>query len=196
MNFLSEKKEFQSLASQFGGIRQLAFVPADFDSALKFWTEVMGVGPFFYLEHIPLHNVRYRGELIDYDCSAAIAFWGDIEIELLRQHNEGDSILTEWLRSGREGLHHVRIQADDFEEGRRAFEALGAEPVQEAALPGGSAYIMYDMKGDGPIVEMSWLDPQFEQLFAYMKRAAKEWDGQDPLRPIPPEEEWAGKEKA
>ena len=30
-----------------GEVMQLAYVPADFDGALKFWIETMGAGPFF-----------------------------------------------------------------------------------------------------------------------------------------------------
>ena len=37
-----------------GEIMQLAFVPDDFDAAVKHWTQVMGVGPFFLMEGIHL----------------------------------------------------------------------------------------------------------------------------------------------
>jgi len=178
------------LSHTLGPIKQLAFVPQDFEASIKYWTEIMGVGPFFYLEHISLEDVFYRGEQIEYDCSAAIAFWGDMEIELLRQHNEGPSILMDFIEAGREDLHHMRLGVDDLQGARDQLEAMGGKLIQSAILPGSGAYFMMEMPGPGPIIELSMLEPRFEKLWAYMKKAADTWDGTDPLRAIPPEAEW------
>jgi len=32
----------------FGEMRQVAFVVRDLDQALRYWTETLGVGPFFF----------------------------------------------------------------------------------------------------------------------------------------------------
>ncbi len=183
--------ETMLIPQRYGAIRQLAFVPRDFDAAIEFWTKTMGVGPFFYLEHIPLEDVIYKGKQIEYDCSAAIAYWGDMEIEILRQHNPGPSILTDWIEKGREGVHHVRLTVDDLETARQEFEGLGGTVIQSARLPGGGEYIMMDMPGPAPTIELSVLHPRFIRLWEYMKRASQQWDGSDPLRPVPPEDQWA-----
>ena len=47
--------------TDLGEVMQLAYVPADFDGALKFWIEVMGAGPFFALDHVQLTDLKYRG---------------------------------------------------------------------------------------------------------------------------------------
>jgi catechol 2,3-dioxygenase-like lactoylglutathione lyase family enzyme len=177
-------RALERIPARYGAIRQLAFVPHDFDAALAFWTRTMGVGPFFHLEHIAFEEVLYRGKGIDYDTSAAVAFWGDIEIELLRQHDDTPSMLTEWLDTGSEGVHHIRLQLPDLAEARQTFLALGAEVVQEARLPGGSAYAMVAMPYPSPLIELSYLDPAFDEIFALMKQAARDWDGSLPLRPI------------
>ena len=60
--------------AQLGRVMQLAFVPADLEGAVKFWTETMGAGPFFAMEHIQLESVRYRGAPANIDwiaCSAS-----------------------------------------------------------------------------------------------------------------------------
>ena len=44
-----------------GPVMQLAWLPSDFDAALRHWTQVMGVGPFFMMENIQLAEMRYRG---------------------------------------------------------------------------------------------------------------------------------------
>ena len=50
--------------SSLGEIMQLAFVPSDFDAAVKYWTEVMGVGPFYLIENIHLDGMKYKGSLL------------------------------------------------------------------------------------------------------------------------------------
>jgi hypothetical protein len=135
----------ERVPARYGATRQLAFVPRDFDAALAFWTGRMGIGPFFHLENIIFEEVRYRGQPIDYRSSAAVAFWGDIEIMLLQQHDNAPSMLTEWLSAGSHGVHHVRLQVPDLAEARQTFADLGGEIVQEARLPGGSAYVMVAM---------------------------------------------------
>jgi hypothetical protein len=77
---------------------QFAFVPKDFDAAVKHWTETMGVGPFYLIENNLLGEGKYLGE--PYHCvfSIAIAYWGDMQIELVRQENDAPSIYR-----GREG---------------------------------------------------------------------------------------------
>ena len=71
-----------------GPCEQFAYVPSDFDAALKYWTETMGVGPFFLFENITLENMRYRGEPTDARFSVAMAYWNDIQIELFRPEND------------------------------------------------------------------------------------------------------------
>ena len=53
-------------------LRQLAYVVRDLDSALKYWTEVLEVGPFFKLEHLALDNQRYRGSPSNADITVAL----------------------------------------------------------------------------------------------------------------------------
>ena len=47
-------------------LRQLAYVVRDLDSALKYWTEVLKVGPFFKLEHLALFNAVLLTTALDH----------------------------------------------------------------------------------------------------------------------------------
>lgn len=67
-----------------GDIVQIAYLPSDFDAAVKYWTETMGVGPFFVLQNVHLGEMKYLGEPTDAVFSIAIGYWGDIQIELIR----------------------------------------------------------------------------------------------------------------
>lgn len=43
-------------------VRQLGYFVSDLDEALKYWTEVLKVGPFFKMENAALDNQVYRGD--------------------------------------------------------------------------------------------------------------------------------------
>ncbi|MBS0408577.1 MAG: VOC family protein [Proteobacteria bacterium] len=166
-----------------GEVMQLAYVPADFDAALAFWTGTMGAGPFFALDHVQLEAVKYRGAPAQIDFSMALGYWGDIQIELIRQHNDAPSIYRAWRDEGREGLHHVCILVDDMDQARTACAEAGAAVVQEARVPGGGEVIYVDTGGGpGTMVEILKPAPGGRDFFAMMREAARNWDGADPLR--------------
>lgn len=163
---------------------QMAFVPGDIDAALSFWTKVMGVGPFFHLPHIAYKAARYRGEPSNVDFSVFIGYWGDIQIELIKQHCGSPSIYKAWLDEGREGLHHVCILVDDMAEARAACAAAGARVEQEIVLDGGEAIYVDTGGGPGTMVEILQPMPGFAELCAMMRDAASSWDGSEPVRSL------------
>lgn len=165
-----------------GDIMQLAYVPADFDAALAHWLK-MGAGPFFALDHVVLEDVRYRGAPADIDFSMVLGYWGDLQIELIRQHNDAPSIYSSWRDAGREGLHHVCILAEDMGVARAAVAAAGATVEQEAKIPGGGEVIYVDTGGGpGTMVEILQSGPGNREFFAFMREAARNWDGVEPVR--------------
>ena len=48
-----------------GPTRQLGFVVPDIEEAMRHWSDVMGVGPFFIMENIALADMRYMGQPTD-----------------------------------------------------------------------------------------------------------------------------------
>ncbi len=170
--------------ADLGEVMQLAFVPADFDAALKHWIEVMGAGPFFALDHVKLDDLRYRGAPTAVDFSMVIGHWGDLQIELIRQHNRAPSIYQDWRDAGREGLHHVCILVDDMARARETCAAAGAVVAQEGSLQGGGEVIYVEPGGDAPTVEILKSGPGGPAFFKMMREAARGWDGADPVRPL------------
>jgi catechol 2,3-dioxygenase-like lactoylglutathione lyase family enzyme len=172
-----------SLIATLGTVMQMAYVPKDFDAALRHWTQTMGVGPFFSLEHISLPNCRYEGRPSDIDFSIAIAYWGDIQIELVRQHNDAPSIYKRWRDEGREGLHHVCIVVDDMAHARAVCAAAGARVAQEGEVAGGGEVIYVDAGGGpGGLIELIQLPRSTLDGFAAMREVCRHWDGRDPVR--------------
>jgi catechol 2,3-dioxygenase-like lactoylglutathione lyase family enzyme len=171
-----------SVAS-LGEIMQLAYVPADFDGTLKFWIETMGAGPFFALDHVKLEDLKYRGQPADIDFSMVLGYWGDLQIELIRQHNDAPSIYEAWRDKGQEGLHHVCILVDDMMEARRTVADAAGIVAQEGKLIGGGEVIYVDTGGGpGTMVEILKPGPGGREFFAMMREAARGWDGTNPVR--------------
>ena len=166
-----------------GEVMQLAYVPADFDATLEFWIVTMGAGPFFALDHVKLDDVKYRGAPSDIDFSMGIGYWGNIQIEIIHQHNDAPSIYKEWRDASREGLHHVCILVDDMANARAAVTDAGGVIAQEGKLPNGGEVIYVDTGGGpGTMVEILKPAPGGREFFAMMRDAAKKWDGSNPVR--------------
>jgi len=166
-----------------GEVMQLAFVPDDFDAAIEHWTKVMGVGPFFLIENIHLDGMKYRGEPTDAVFTLALAYWGDIQIELIRPENGAPSIYTGDY-AATEGLHHVCILTEDIAAARQTCDAQGAEVVIEGNF-GTSKVIYVDPgQGTGHLVEILQQDQDGPDLFAIIKAAGENWDGSDPVRTL------------
>jgi methylmalonyl-CoA/ethylmalonyl-CoA epimerase len=169
--------------TSLGEIMQLAYVPADFDATLKFWIETVGAGPFFALDHVKLNDVKYRGAPVEIDFSMVIGYWGDLQIELIRQHNDVPSIYKAWRDDGSEGLHHVCLLVDDMAHARAVCAAAGARVAQEGFVPNGGEVIYVDTGGGpGTMVEILKPGPGSREFFAMMRDAARGWDGSDPVR--------------
>jgi methylmalonyl-CoA/ethylmalonyl-CoA epimerase len=169
--------------ASLGEIMQLAYVPEDFDATLKFWIETVGAGPFFALDHVRLDDVKYRGAPVEIDFSMVIGYWGDLQIELIRQHNDAPSIYKAWRDDGAQGLHHVCILVDDMAHARAVCADAGAVVAQEGVVPNGGEVIYVDTGGGpGTMVEILKPGPGSREFFAMMRDAARGWDGSDPVR--------------
>jgi methylmalonyl-CoA/ethylmalonyl-CoA epimerase len=166
--------------SAIGPVMQIAFVPADFDAAIRHWTETMGVGPFFLIENIALEDMRYLGEPSDCIFTIGLAYWGDMQVELIRQENHAPSIYQA-CEGG--ALHHTCVLTDNIEVARGIALAAGATILVEAKV-GDDGAVLYVDTGGGPgsIVEILQPASGSDALFALIKDASVGWDGSDPVR--------------
>ena len=167
--------------SALGDVMQLAFVPDDFDAAIEHWTKTMGVGPFYLIENIHLEGMKYKGAPTDAVFTLALAYWGDMQIELIRAENDAPSIYSgEYAAT--DGLHHVCMLVDDIVEARRVCAEQGAQVVIEGKF-GASEVIYVDPgQGTGHLVEILQQDTSGPDLFSIIKAASVNWDGSDPVR--------------
>ena len=167
-----------------GPVMQIAFVPTDFDAALTYWTQVMGVGPFYLIQNIELGDMRYLGEPTDCKFSLALAYWGDVQIELIRPENDAPSIYNGEY-AVRDRLHHVCVLVDDIAEAYAICAEQGAEILVEGKV-GANGRVIYADPGGGPgsVVEVLQSQPSTAELFGMIKQAGIGWDGSEPLRKL------------
>lgn len=167
----------------FGPVMQNAFVVPDLDAAIDHWTRVMGVGPFFLLEHIAFAECRFRGKPANIDISVGIAYWGDVQIELIVQHNDTPSIYTEFRDRGLAGMQHMGVITSSVDDDLARLASRGIEAVQEGrtALGIRFAYVATDFHPGG-MVELIEGKRGVLAFFESMRAAARDWDGSDPVR--------------
>lgn len=167
-----------------GPIMQNGFVVRDLERAVDHWTKKLGVGPFYLLEHVQFDELLFRGGPSPVDMTGALAYWGDLQIELILQHNDAPSTYREFLDRGLQGLHHMGMITQDIEGDLARFRAAGFGPVQQGQVaPRGARFAYLDCEvHPGGILELIEAAPDLMGAFATIHAASRDWDGRDPIR--------------
>lgn len=161
---------------------QNGFVVNDWRQAATHWVEALGVGPFFALEHIEFEVCRFRGTPVSIDMSVAIAYTGEYQIELVQQHNDSPSIYTEFLEHSAPGLQHVGTLVEDLDEALDSNN-LRQRIVQDGCTVAGQRFAYVDtVLHNGTMLELIEADESMLRSFQYMRDAAENWDGENPIR--------------
>ena len=71
----------------FGGVIQNGYVVRNIEAAMRHWIDVLGVGPWFYIDHLPVADFQYKGQPSPVDISLALANSGTLQIELIQPHS-------------------------------------------------------------------------------------------------------------
>lgn len=168
----------------FGEIRQNGYVVRDIEKALRHWTEVLGVGPFFYFECVPMQDFRYRGAPSPLEVSIALANSGPLQVELIQQRNDAPSMYRDFLAAGHEGLQHVAYWTERFDDDLARLRARGFEIGQSGCVGGANGrFVYFDSAGHpGTVVELSEVSGAKGRFFAHIAEAARRWDGSEPVR--------------
>lgn len=165
-------------------INQIAYMVPDLHAAIDWWTQVMGVGPFFIFPPFDVTKGDYRGQAHIAEFGAAIAYSGDLMVELIEPR--GPSIFQEFLADGKTGVHHLCVFADDLAEAERWATQRGGRRLQGASFADGSALAYYAMDaGEKVILEIAQLTPAVQGLFAAIEQAGATWDGVTKILSLP-----------
>lgn len=170
----------------FGNVCQNGYVVRDIDAALKHWTEVLGVGPFYYIDRVQCDWFTYRGEPSPVEMSIALGNTGDLQIELIQQRNDAPSMYLEFLNAGREGLQHMSYWTHDYQADYDRAIASGFKVGHEGQIGGPQGrFVYFDTETHpGTVIEMSDISGAKGKFFEHIRNAAIGWDGKDPVRSV------------
>lgn len=167
-----------------GSVIEHCHVVHDLDAALDHWTKALGAGPFYVGEmHFP-EGHTYRGEPSVMAIKVALGFSGGLLIELIEPMADDHSVFSEALEERGPGFHHVMLR-EDYDSGRKRFEAMGYTAALENTTPLGERCVLMDTRdATGGYVEFMDLHIGFERLTQMMADAHESWDGSQPVRPM------------
>ena len=142
-----------------------------------------GWGPFFLMEHISLAECRYRGQPATFDHTSAYGQAGSLMIEFITQHDDEPSPVRDLYSAQERGLHHVAHFVPDLAAALTEFGRRGYVAALEARTAGGVAFAMIDTSRElGHMVELYEPVRGLQRFYDYVRNAAQEWDGADPVR--------------
>jgi hypothetical protein len=167
----------------FGAVIQNGYVVRDIEAAMRHWLEVLGVGPWFYIPHLPVPDFKYKGQPSPVDVSLALAYSGTLQIELIQQRNEAPSLYRDFLNAGHEGLQHLGYGTKNFDADLSRLLSVGYTIGHSGSVSGRGPFVyLLTESHPGTVVELLDMSGRREQIFARMAEAARDWDGHDPIR--------------
>jgi hypothetical protein len=185
-----------STATPGGGLRsphighfdQLGYVVPDIHAAMRHWTEVLGVGPFFLMPDVAIEGAYEGDEIATVAMTVAFSYVGDTQIELIQPLGDTPSPYRTFAQTHGDGLHHICRFTDNYAVDLAAIRAAQAPTrIYEAtAGPMNLAYVEGDRPG-GAVLELLGA-PFMWPIFAEMAAAVRSWDGSDPVRSLAPPE--------
>jgi len=167
----------------FGAVVQNGYVVRDIEAAMRHWIEVLGVGPWFYIEHLPVTDFRYKGQPSPVDISLALANSGALQVELIQQRNDAPSLYRDFLNAGHEGLQHLGYGSKNFQADLDRLLQAGYAIGHSGSVSGRGPFVyLLTEAHPGTVVELFDMSSGRERVFARIAEAAQHWDGREPIR--------------
>ena len=162
----------------FGPMEQVGIVVEDFNDPINHWTNNLNVGPFVILEHLDLKDVYYDANDTNIDFSVALAYSGDLQIELIKQHCDTPSIYNEYSNIKKGSLHHICRLTQNINNDIEMLESQGYQNIQAGETSDeGIKFAYLDIHENyGSILELAELAEENLAVTDAIKNASKNWD--------------------
>lgn len=158
-------------------IVQYAWVVPDLEAAARSWHALHGIGPFLVNRRLELTDPHHRGRPAHTAFSTAVAQSGDVQIELIEQHDGSASAYRDTVAPGATAFHHVAIIAPDFDAALAPYTDAGHAIAAHGSF-GDMRYVYVDTHAVfGHMVEIVEDKPGIRTFFAGVRKAAERWDG-------------------
>jgi hypothetical protein len=180
------KERLPEMSRLFGEVRQIGYVVEDIEAAMRYWSETLGIGPWYYAPKIQDKDFYYKGEPSPIERSVALANSGFIQMELVQQLNDAPSMYLDFLKAGRTGVQHFAYWTTTFDDHMAAATAAGMKVGMGGQVGAGGRYVYFDCEyHPGTVIELSEVNGPKGELFKTIREASIGWDGTDPIRPFP-----------
>ena len=160
---------------------QLGFVVDDLLGTAARWARVFGVGPFHVLPPIE-QPCTYRGIESGVNVQVALAQAGPVQIELIKQHCDRDSVYRDLIDTGESGFHQLCTVTPDYGATKAHYEQLGYELVSEMLVRAQHVAFFDTLDDFGFFTEVVEETPGFLASLDEIAQTCAEWDGSDPVR--------------
>lgn len=169
----------------FGAVMQHGYVVNEVAAAAAQWAERVGAGPFYVIDRMRLDQYWYRGVRTDVEMRLAFGYWAGLQIELIEPLGPADNLYGQALRDAPGKLNHCAVVVSDIDR-LLAARSLGQDRViQSGTMPSGLRFVYLDRYLPGGLhLELIEATESTLGAFAGMQAVSRQWDGQDPLRPI------------
>ncbi|MEM7094183.1 MAG: VOC family protein [Actinomycetota bacterium] len=173
-------KTSPELRELFGPIGQIGYVVTDLMGAAQQWTDTIGIGPWTIFERAAFDEYRYEGEPAEIEIGVALAFMGDVQIELIQPLDDAPSMYREMLDTFGDGAQHICFYPDDYEAAIAAGIDAGMTVGQDGSIWG--IDFAYLRGAHGQVLELARLSERRRAGRDAAIAEAATWDGTDPLR--------------
>lgn len=158
------------------GVKQLGYYVEDLEESAAFFSRAFDAGPFVDLGISEPKRLTFRGEPSGMRSRCALGQIGDMQIELIEVQTDEPDVYKE---SGRHGLHHVCIWADEVSAVVDELAREGCEVAMEMESGQGLQVVYLDTRAQlGHYLEVN---APLEQLANAVKAIHASWDGDETI---------------
>ncbi len=160
---------------------QHAWRVTDIEAAAERFSKLLGIGPFFVAEYRGkvFETVTHLGQATDLHLKTAIAYSGDVQIELVEPQGRAPSVytLTHDLPAGR--YHHTCYWSSDLDADLAHYARHECPAIDIGKLRHGPRFAYLDARATlGHVIELLEYDAGIAALFENWKQQNLAWDGQ------------------
>ena len=162
----------------FGPVKQLGYLVEDIEASVNAWMDHLNVGPWMIIKNVTL-DCTFKGEpsapLID----IALAYSGDVQVELIQQKNDAQSPYRKYFDEKRMGLHHTAYLCDDINKDVDQAVDQGLDVVCDINMFDGSRYVYAQNAALGEDIYIEFLENTdiMKEMFKSGIENAANWDG-------------------
>ena len=171
---------------QLGAPHHHAYVVDDIEATVRRLVEGLGAGPFFLIEHVPLEDVRSRGEPAELVHHSAFGCRGAEVIELMQPLSLAPERVAQGFSAPRPRIQHLAyvVPPAEVAELRASLDARGLTEYLSSWL-GGAETTLHDASAVlGHDLEIHADGEGLRGFFAMVRAGADDWDGSEPLRTL------------